>query len=434
MSDRLYDLTLTAFAYGGDALGRIPEDAGQDRVVFVPFAIPGERVRIRVVEERRGFTRGELVEVLEPAPERITPRCRHFGLCGGCHYQHMSYELQLKAKTDILRDQLRRIGRVDDAPVHDAIASPDPWNYRNHIQFHLTGDGRLSYIAAGIPLPPQSASRNRQSAIFDPQSSLLPITECHLPEPSINNLWPQLEFEPSIDLGRVSIRQGTNDELILVLESDAPDLPELEVDAGISVVHTYEEHCVVLAGTDHLTMNVRGRDFRVSALSFFQVNRAVAALMVDHILSNLAPADPSSHAILDVYCGVGLFSAFLAPRCKRLIGIESSAPACEDFAFNLDEFDNVELYEDSAGNVLPALDIQPNIVLVDPPRAGLEPAARDAILRLQPQTIIYVSCDPSTLARDARGLIDGGYDLRTVTPFDLFPQTYHIESISWFHR
>jgi 23S rRNA (uracil1939-C5)-methyltransferase len=138
--------------------------------------------------------------------------------------------------------------------------------------------------------------------------------------------------------------------------------------------------------------------------------------------------------LLDVYCGVGLFSAFLAPNCGRVIGIESSESACEDFAVNLDEFDNVELYEGEAEAVIPHLEAKPDIVLVDPPRAGLDKAVVDGILKLSPRIIAYVSCDPSTLARDAARLVNGGYRLKDVTPFDMFPQTYHIESVSLFER
>ncbi|HEX8990673.1 MAG TPA: TRAM domain-containing protein [Anaerolineales bacterium] len=439
MPDTLHDLTLSGFAYGGDALGRISRtgphppagserdvDSGKsERVVFVPFGIPGERVRVRLVEERRGFARAELLEVLEPSPQRIAPRCRHFGVCGGCHYQHIPYELQLKAKTDILRDQFRRIGRIDDPPVHEAVPSPNPWNYRNQVQFHLTAEGRLGYVAASTSPPSRSSS---------PDLSILPITECHLPEPAINRLWPELEFEPGTDIDRVTLRRGAGDELMVMLESARPDLPALDVEAGISVVHTFDDHLVVVAGDDHIMMQVLGRNFRVSAPSFFQVNTAMAEQMVRHILENLPARRSPVSTVLDAYCGAGLFSAFLAPLCDRLIGIESSPAACDDFAFNLDEFDNVELYEDAAGNVLASLDVQPDVILVDPPRLGLDPPALDGILRLQPRTVAYVSCDPSTLARDARRLIDGGYHLRSSIPFDLFPQTYHIESISWFER
>jgi 23S rRNA (uracil1939-C5)-methyltransferase len=257
----------------------------------------------------------------------------------------------------------------------------------------------------------------------------MPISECHLPETPINDLWPQLEFGPDTEVRRVSLRAG--DDLMLILESDSPAAPELELEAGISVVHLYEDNPLVMAGDGALRMRVLDRDFQVSAASFFQVNTFMAEKMVQHILSKL-PAEMDT--VLDLYCGVGLFSAFLAPRCRRLIGVESSASACEDFAINLDEFEGVELYEGLAEDVIPHLEAEPALALVDPPRAGLERAALDSLLNLNPPTILYVSCDPSTLARDAARLAAGGYRLAEVTPFDLFPQTYHIESISVFEK
>jgi 23S rRNA (uracil1939-C5)-methyltransferase len=223
-----------------------------------------------------------------------------------------------------------------------------------------------------------------------------------------------------------------DDDLMLVLESESPETPELEIEAGISIAHVYEENTVVIAGSDHILMRVLDREFKVSAASFFQVNTVMAGKMVEHLLANL-PISQST-TLLDVYCGVGLFSAFLAPKCGRVIGIESSESSCEDFTVNLDEFDNVELYEDEAEAVIPYLEAKPDIVVVDPPRAGLDKAVVDGILKLSPSLIAYVSCDPSTLARDAARLINGGYKLKEVTPFDLFPQTYHIESISLFER
>ena len=403
------EITLLTLTYGGEAMGRL-EDG---RAVFVPFGLPGERVRVRLIEEKRGFARAELVEVLEASPLRSLPRCIHFGLCGGCHYQHLSYGEQLDAKTEILRDQLRRIGRIETPPVGEMVASPSPWNYRNHVQFHLTEQGKLGYMTVGAP-------------------KIFAISECHLPEKAINSFWPQLEFEPGMDLDRVSLRSGGDEELILILESHSPEPPGLEIEAGISVTHVFEGNTVVIAGTDQIVIPVLDRDFKVSANSFFQVNTAMAGRMVEHLLASL-PVSPST-TLLDVYCGVGLFSAFLAPKCERVTGIESSPSACEDFAFNLDEFENVELYEGPAEQVIPHLELKPDIVLVDPPRAGLEKQVVDGLLKLNPQVIAYVSCDPSTLARDARRLIDGGYRLQQVTPFDLFPQTYHIESISIFEQ
>jgi 23S rRNA (uracil1939-C5)-methyltransferase len=408
----LFDIQLEKLTYGGDAMGRL-EDG---RAIFVPFGIPGERVRVQLTEEKRNFGRGEIIEILEASPLRVSPRCKHFGICGGCHYQHLPYEEQLKAKTEILRDQLIRIGKIENPPVQEMVASPSPWNYRNHVQFHLTEEGKLGYVRADGPV-------------------VFPIGECHLPEGFLNGIWPQLEFEPGTNIERVSLRTGKDYDSMLVLESNSPESPELEIEACISVAHVFEENTVVVAGNDHIMIPVLGRDFRVSAASFFQVNTALAEEMVNHLLSSL-PVSLST-TLLDIYCGAGLFSAFFARKCERVIGIESSPSACEDLAFNLDEFDNVELYEGLAEEVLPALVGRignlPYLV-VDPPRAGLDKRVVDSILQLNPQMIAYVSCDPSTLARDARRLIDGGYRLKDVTPFDLFPQTYHIESISLFEK
>jgi 23S rRNA (uracil1939-C5)-methyltransferase len=249
-----------------------------------------------------------------------------------------------------------------------------------------------------------------------------------LPQTAISEFWPQLAFDPGMSLARIGLRAGYGDELMLVLDSE--QTPEMELEAGLSVVHLNGEDAFVIAGDERLVMRAAGRDFQLSAASFFQVNTPMAEKMVEHLLAIL-PVGPGD-TLLDVYCGVGLFSAFFAPRVERLIGIERSASACADFAINLDEYDNVELYEAAAEQVLPSLPIHPAAAIVDPPRAGLERQALDALAALAPQRIAYVSCDPATLGRDAARLIASGYCLEQVTPFDLFPQTYHIESISLF--
>jgi 23S rRNA (uracil1939-C5)-methyltransferase len=455
MPANTFDISLTTLVYGGDALGRLPDDSPRPGLaVFVPCALPGETVRVRLVEEKRGHARAELLEVLTPSPDRVTPRCPHFfsiqnqqstinsvsppvvGVrnfpCGGCHYQHLSYPAQLAAKTAILRDQLERLGGLKNPPVQPAVPSPGPWNYRNHVQFHLSPQGRLGFEALH-------------------SSRVIPIRECHLPEAPINQLWPQLDLEPVPGLERVSLRVGAEEDLLLILEGGDPQSLEFVIEEmPISAVHLSTDGMLVLAGSEAILMEVGAalpsqgnelpasgqprlpRPFHVSAESFFLVNTLQAGAMVDHLLANL-PLTPST-ILLDVYCGAGLFSAFLAPRLGRLIGIESSPSACQDFTINLDEFDNVELYEAAAEQVLPALDLHPDVILVDPPSTGLGPPALDGLLALEAPVLAYVSCDPATLARDARRLIEGGYHLRQITPFDLFPQTYHIESISFWDR
>ena len=411
-----YEISLEKLTYGSEAMGRLPDPqtGTRGRVVFVPFGLPGELVRVRLTQEKQNFARGELLEVIKASPDRIEPKCKHFGICGGCHYQNLPYEKQLEAKTEILRDQLQRIGKIENPPVKPMVASPLEWNYRNHMQFHLADDGKLGFINSN-------------------GNSTFPIEECHLPEAGLNNIWHELRFDPNMNIERISLRCGQGDELMLVLESETDETPELEIEADISVLHVYEGHPIVIAGRDHIFFNILNRDFRVSAASFFQVNAKMAEKMVEYLLVKLPAA--SSATLLDVYCGVGLFSKFLASRYARVIGIESSPSACEDFGFNLDEFDNVELYEGITEEILPALVGQVDNLthlIVDPPRAGIEKHTLDAIIKIKPQIIAYVSCDPSTLARDAARLIHGGYRLVEVTPFDLFPQTYHIESISIF--
>lgn len=402
-----YDVNLTVLAYGGEAMGRLPDG----RAVFVPFALPGEIARVRLVEERKGFARAELVEVLAPSPERIEPRCRHFGHCGGCHYQHLPYQAQLRVKTTVLQDQLERIGKLANIPIQPAVASPDPFYYRNSVQFHLTSEGKLGF------------HRMRSQEVME-------IQECHLPEETLNIVWPQLEFDPLDDLDRIGLRAGS-DDVQLILESSDLQTPELSVEElTLSAVHLSPAGPLVLAGSDHVIIEVLDRPFRVSAGSFFQVNTAMAGAMVRHVLDHLN-LEPGI-TVLDVYCGVGLFSAFLAPLAGQLVGVESAASACDDFVENLDEFENVALYEGAAEEVLPVLDLRPDVVLVDPPRGGLEPLALDGLLAMKSPRLVYISCDPATLARDAGRLVAGGYRLQQITPFDLFPQTYHIESISFW--
>jgi 23S rRNA (uracil1939-C5)-methyltransferase len=413
----LLDVELLTMVYGGDAMGRLADG----RAVFVPGALPGERARIRLIEQKRSFARAALVEILQSSPDRVIPPCAYAAACGGCHYQHISYSAQLRYKTAILSDQLQRIAGITAPPVAPIQSAPQEWHYRNTVQFHLDEKGRLGFQEPG-------------------SHTVVPVQTppgCLLCEPAIEEILPSLDFEGSQGVERVQVRCGAGDDILLVLESDQPIPPEFSVDLPISAVFAgpgaFEENqMLVLAGDGHLVMEAGGRPFRVSAGSFFQVNTRQAENMLAYLLEHL-PLNSSSCA-LEVYAGVGLFSAALAGRVGRLAAIESSSAAVDDFAVNLDEFDNVELYDGLAEEILPALNLQSDLVLVDPPRAGLALPVLDAITRMAPPCLAYVSCDPATLARDAKRLLTGGYTLQSVQPFDMFPQTYHIESVSLFVR
>ena len=402
---KTFEVTLNNPAYGGDTIGRLPDG----RAVFVPYALPGETVRIRISEDKKKFARGELLEVLNPASQRISPRCQHFGVCGGCHYQHVDYEQQLAIKRDILRDQLERIGRLKNPKVDQIYPSPSIYNYRNHVQFHLGEQLKPGFIRSD-------------------KKSVLEIEECHLPQNPLNEIWPLLEIEIDTGISSIGLRLGVHDDILLTLKSSQVFDQDFSLEAlPISVVHINQLQKQVLAGQDYLVMQVRGRNFHVSADSFFQINTPLADKMVATIEDQF-PEGTSN--LLELYAGVGMFSAFLAGRVERLLAVEASQSACDDFAHNLDEFDNVELYQGRVEHVVPLLDVKPDVILVDPPRAGIDKKTLARIISMSPDRLIYVSCDPATLARDSRVLIQGGYQPIKFIPFDLFSQTYHIETIS----
>lgn len=409
MSNAVIDLTLTDLAYGGDAIGRDE----QGRMVFVPFALPGERVSVQIQEARKRWARGRLMQVLDPAPDRVQPRCPHFTTCGGCHYQHMSYQDQLRAKTGIVAEQMRRIGGFEASPIEPPVASPHPWNYRNHMQFSLTAQGKLGFVeAAG--------------------ESVLAIEQCHLPVPALADLWPRLEMAVIPGLERVALRAGAEDDLLVVLHGGGDPDVDLHLDLPASVVWLGPGGAAVLGGEGHLVIEVADRRYRVSAGSFFQVNTYLAGELANRALEFLDVQ--SGEVVFDLYAGVGLFSAGLAELGARVVAVEESPWAASDFEINLDEFDDVALYEAPVEQALPAIGEKPDAALVDPPRAGLSREALDLLIEAGPERMVYISCDPATLARDAKRLAAAGYRLMRVTPIDLFPQTFHIETISSWRR
>lgn len=403
------DLTLQNAAFGGDMVGRLPDG----RAVFVPYAVPGESVRIKIVLDKKKFARGELVEVLEPSPSRVEARCPHFTTCGGCHYQHISYDQQLHLKKVILHDQLERIGRLVSPPVADVVPSPHQFNYRSQVRFHLNHRGKPGFIPSD-------------------RKGILEIEQCHLPEIPLSEIWPSLEIDPEAGLSALGLRLGAQDDILVTLESDHPFDAEFDMEAlPVSVVHISPGHTEVLAGSNYTFMLVNGRQFRVSAGSFFQVNTSLAGQMVSAVERAL-PDQPG--LVLELYSGVGLFSAFLAPRTEKLVAIEGSENAADDFVHNLDEFDHVDLYQGSVEDILPDLAINPGVVVADPPRTGLPKKVINELIALEPDHLLYISCDPATLARDSKLLVEGGFSPTRFVPFDFFPQTYHIETLSIWSR
>jgi 23S rRNA (uracil1939-C5)-methyltransferase len=408
---QVVDLQLTAMAHGGSALGR-----HQGQVLFVPYAIPGEAVRVEIVESRTRWGRARLLSVLEPSPHRVEPPCPYFGpgKCGGCHFQHIGYEAQAEFKYEVVIDQLARLGGLHDVDVQPIIGAAEPWGYRNHAQFSTTPEGHLGFLSADT-------------------HHVVPVRECLILDPLLDDLWETLDMEWP-QLHRLSLRCGSaTGDLMAIFELDHYEDFDIEVDFPVScLILLADGETVVLMGNAHLREHVAGRDYRISAGSFFQVNTAGAEALVALVRDYLAPTNDDT--LLDLYCGVGLFGLSLADQVGHVMGVEADPSAAADFRYHAQGLDPVELIEGKAEDVLPRLGGPVDLLVLDPPRSGAGKQVMHEIARLGPRQIVYVSCDPATLARDARHLVDCGYPLQVVQPIDLFPQTYHVESVALFDR
>ncbi len=454
-------LHLTGIAHGGEAFG-FGEHGGPlaGKLVFAAYTIPGEIVRVQVVEEKPRWARSRLLEVLEASPDRIAPPCPYFGpgRCGGCQWQHIAYERQLALKREVVIDQLRRLGGIADPPVEDPIALADEhglltFAYRNHVQLAAAGEGRLGYVRES-----EGREGREETERKDGAEDIIAIDECLLLHPLLDEmhrtLGTKIEVEEAeeaesdmaepVVVQRISLRAGLNTGQQLLLFETADDrapgllVEELPVRCALRQRHDAIQG---LIGEPWIEEIVAGRTFRISANSLFQVNTVGAEVMVDVAQDMLALQ--GHETLLDGYCGVGLFGLCLAGQSGQVIAIEESEAACEDFAWNARDLANVMLFEGSVAEVLATLS-EPGTVgsanlperidaaIIDPPRSGAGTKVVTEMRRLGIPRLLYISCDPATLARDARLLLDAGYRLQQVQPIDLFPQTYHIESLAIF--
>lgn len=373
-----------SLVFGGAGLAR----AEDGRVVFVAFAAPGELVEAQVEREYPDYIQAVTRRVLEPSPDRVESPCALFGECGGCQLQHMAYPAQLAAKEAVVREQLRRIGRLDDSVVRPIVGAANPWAYRNHLRFS-TGKmyGDVGYIG-------------RKGY------GLLKVENCPIADDWVNELLPQLQGHGA-GLHQVQVRHSAETNTFLI----NPEIPGISVESGQKA---YIEE-------------LGGRRFDVSASAFFQVNHAQAEQMV-RLVGEALPE--RGELLIDGFAGVGTFAVLFADRFERVLAIEESNSAARDSERNLAQAPNVEMLVGKVEDVLPQLEERPDAIVLDPPRPGCAPSVMRAILEFQPAAVVYVSCNPSTLARDLRILVDGGYQLDWVTPLDMFPQTGHIECVS----
>jgi 23S rRNA (uracil1939-C5)-methyltransferase len=384
-----HTVTIEKWVYGGDALARV-----DGRVVLAPFVLPGETARLNVGED----IHADLIEVTAPAPERVEPPCPLFTRCGGCQYQHAPYQFQLGRKVEILREQLRRVGKIDYTGEIETISGP-PLNYRNRAQFRIA-DGRIGFLAAR-------------------SHTLVPVTgECPISSPRLNQALAEMRArlpDPRFPRFVHSLEIFTNevDLQVNVIEADRP------------VARSCYDWCGSMVAIDYATSF---GTFRVSPRSFFQVNRFLVEPLVDAALQNT-----TGETALDLYAGVGLFALPMARRFKNVTAVEAGADAARDLEVNAARA-GVPLGIDRARveDFLPRLNTPPDFVLADPPRAGLGKQVVAQLMRLAPPRLTIVSCDPATLARDVAALT--GYKIEHLILADLFPQTYHLETIAHLVR
>ncbi len=372
----------------GEAIGR-----AEGLVLFVPLGLPGEVVEVEITHKRRSFAHARLLRVVTPSPQRVEPPCSYFGHCGGCQWQHIDYAAQVAFKTGIVREQLQRVGKFENPDVRDCLPSPNQFGYRNRIQLALSPRGRLGYRA-------------------EKSHDIVEIESCAIAEPAINALvhdGPRIA-KAANRFGEVELRIGT-------LSSDDETM-QINVNAK-----------------SPLYMTVEGLPLRVSEGAFSQVNTAASETLMQEVLK--ATATQPHERVLDLYCGGGLFTWPLALRCKEVVGVESSPVAVADARHNLAELKNTTIIQGDVVDVLASQAVYGmawDVVVLDPPRAGVERWALERLARLRAPRLVYVSCDAATLARDAQYLADQGYGLDYAQPLDMFPQTHHVETIAKFSR
>jgi 23S rRNA (uracil1939-C5)-methyltransferase len=436
-------LTIEKMIYGGEGLSRLPgDDKGPGKAVFVPLVLPGEKVEASLTEQKPGFARARVDSIAEPSPRRTEPNCRYFGACGGCHYQHTRYEHQLEIKSEILRETLRRTAKIELSVGIQVHPSP-PWSYRNRSRLKV-----------------QTAPEFRTGYFRMASHELLAVDECPISSPLINRgitaLWQNgrnAKVPSGID--EIEFFANADDDQLLIEVTAKPDsrraalrawseefsssMPEIR---GVVVFREAQNDAfaapakLLTVGSDHLTYQTQRASYRVSAGSFFQTNRHLTDELV-----KIVTEGQSGQAALDLYAGVGLFSTALGD-IHHIVCVESSQTSSADLSYNL--LSNGEAVRATTeqylsgsaktrragkGEIIPHLSYQPDLAVVDPPRSGLGERVAHMLVTLGAPRVVYVSCDPVTLARDLTVLQTGGYRIEQMHLIDLFPQTYHIESV-----
>jgi len=426
-------LKIEKLVYGGDGLARLPADErGPGKTIFVPYVLEGEQVEAMLGEQKPGFARGRVETLIETSSERVDPRCPYFQRCGGCHYQHSNYRHQLEVKAAILRETLKRTAKIE-LPCELAVYPSPEWHYRNRT--------RLKVQAA-----PEFALGYYKFRSHE----LLPVEQCPISSLLINRAitaaWEagrsgsildgvhEIEFFVDHDDGALLLEIYCDPEIqhadaLRIADQLSHMIPEVQ---GVSAFELppanqfVEPKKLAAAGNPEILYKTALRSYRVSAGAFFQVNRFLVDKLVQVVTEGV-----SGRLVLDLYAGVGLFSCKLANSFAQVIAVEASQTSHSDLRHNCGREIKAVLATTEQYLQQVSLDLCPELIVADPPRSGLGENVVRGLAKLGAPRITYVSCDPSTLARDLRTLLSRGFKITGAHLIDLFPQTYHIESV--FH-
>ena len=437
-------LTIEKLIYGGDGLSHLPADAsGRGKAVFLPFVLAGEKVEASITEQKAGFVRAQPEKIVGTSAHRVEPACPYFSRCGGCHYQHADYEHQLAIKRDILLETLRRTAKLE-LPVEIQVHPSPPWNYRNRSRLQV------------------QTSPSFQAGYFKIRShELLAVEQCPISSPLINRgiaaLWqsgragriPQgvaeVEFFANADDSQMLIEiscvtEARRASVRAWAEEFSASMPEIVGCVAFRQTNSKGQRQLerlLAVNADHLTYETKKSAYRISAGSFFQVNRHLTDELV-----RIVTAGHSGELALDLYAGAGLFSTALAGDFRHIVSVESSQTSSTDLAYNLPS--NGESVQATTEQYLARVGAhgrasktaglfhtvhKPDFTVLDPPRNGLGERVARMLATLSAPRVAYVSCDPATLARDLVVLLASGYRVEQVHMVDLFPQTYHLESV-----
>lgn len=444
---QLCELRITGCTSDGEGVGRV-----DGAVVFVPYAVEGELLRVRIVNVGKSVAHGRIVEILERSPARIEPDCPYFGRCGGCDFRHVTYAEECRLKRQRVFDALSRIGGAEpgELPMHGA---PEQNGYRNKVQYPV-GQGKNRAVAGFF--------RNRTHEIISIESCKIQ-PECADRIRAAVLSWMEKEklrgYDEKTHTGTVRhiyLRRGwVSGQLLCCIVVNCAELRQkqslisalLAAEPGLtSIVLSYHqkrgntvlgERFETVYGADTIEDTLCGNRFRLSPRSFYQINHDQAERLYEKALEF---ADlHGNETVLDLYCGVGTITLCLAKRAKKAYGVEIIASAIEDARLNAREngIGNAEFFcadASEAAKRFAQAGQKPDVIVADPPRKGLAPEVIEAMLAMQPERIVYVSCDPATLARDVRLLTQSGYRLQNAEAFDLFPRCAHVETVALLER